>query len=74
MWKNIKWPTTQKVENKNKQKHNGRLNLCDHIPKQNLFEKCVFITESYSAVPNKIRLNSAYNLITKVLKAPHNDQ
>ena len=25
--------------NENKQKHNGRLNICDHIPKENLFEK-----------------------------------
>ena len=39
MWKNVKWPTTQKIENENKQKRYGRLNICDHIPKQNLFKK-----------------------------------
>ena len=26
-------PTTQKIENENKQKHNGRLNICDPVPK-----------------------------------------
>ena len=39
MWRNIKWPTTQKIENENKQKYSGRLNICDRIPKQNPSEK-----------------------------------
>ena len=37
MGENFKWPTTQKIENE--KKGNGRLNICEHIPKQNFFEK-----------------------------------